>query len=160
MDAIDVAILRELQADGRLSNQDLAARVGLSPSPCLRRVRALERAGVITGYRAVLDPAAVGRGFEVFVAAILLRAEADAITRFEQALLAIDEVVEARRMIGSPDYLLRVVVADLADYERLYSARLATLPGVERVATQLAMKVVKADRGLPVRLHRDGAGRS
>lgn len=150
IDEIDAVILRELQADGRLSNQDLAARVGLSPSPCLRRVRALERAGVITGYRAVLDPAAVGRGFEVFVSAVLLRAEAGAIERFEHALLAIGEVIEARRMIGTPDYLLRVVVADLAAYERLYSARLATLPGVERVATQLAIKVVKPDRGLPL----------
>lgn len=150
MDAIDRAILRVLQEDGRISNQDLADRVGLSPSPCLRRVRALERSGVITGYRAVVDPRAVGRGFEVFVSANLVRAEAAAIAAFERAVLALDEVVEVRRMIGSPDYLLRVVVADLDAYERLYTASLAALPGVERVSTQIAMKVVE-QRPTPVR---------
>lgn len=137
-------ILRLLQREGRISNQELADRVGLSPSPCLRRVKALERAGVITGYRAVVDPRAVGRGFEVFVSANLLRAEAAAITAFERAVLAIEEVVEVRRMIGLPDYLMRVVVADLEEYERLYSTTLASLPGVERVATQIAMKVVRS----------------
>ncbi len=143
MDAIDLQILRVLQDDGRISNQDLADRVGLSPSPCLRRVRALERAGVISGYRAVLDPRALGRGFEVFVSANLLRAEVGAIEAFESAVRAVEEVVEVRRMIGLPDYLLRVVVADLQDYERLYSHTLAALPGVERISTQIAMKVVK-----------------
>ena len=143
MDAIDRQILATLQLEGRISNQDLADRVGLSPSPCLRRVRALEAAGVITGYRAEIDPRAVGRGFEVFVSANLLRAEASAIRAFEDAVNAVEEVVEARRMIGLPDYLLRVVVADLEAYERLYRETLAALPGVERVATQLAMTTVK-----------------
>jgi Lrp/AsnC family leucine-responsive transcriptional regulator len=143
VDAIDRHILAVLQREGRISNQDLADRVGLSPSPCLRRVKALEQAGVISGYRAVVDERAVGRGFEVFVSANLRRAEASAIQAFEDALLRVEEVVEARRMIGLPDYLLRVVVADLPAYERLYSDVLAALPGVERVATQLAMKTVK-----------------
>ncbi len=150
MDRIDRAILRELQADGRLSNQDLADRVGLSPSPCLRRVRALERSGVITGYRAVVDATAVGRGFEVFVSAALVRAERSAIEQFESAVAAVPEVVEVRRMIGLPDYLMRVVVTDLAAYERLYTDVLAALPGVDRVSTQIAMKVVKQAPGLPV----------
>ncbi len=159
MDDLDRQILRVLQEDGRISNQDLADRVGLSPSPCLRRVRALEAAGVITGYRAVLDPRTVGRGFEVFVSATLLRAERDAIGAFETAVLALEEVAEVRRMIGSPDYLLRVVVADLEDYERLYSDSLAALPGVERISTQIAMKVVKNTASLPVTTHRRGAAR-
>jgi Lrp/AsnC family leucine-responsive transcriptional regulator len=143
MDAIDRQILAVLQEEGRISNQDLADRVGLSPSPCLRRVKALEQAGVITGYRATVDPRAVGRGFEVFVSANLVRAEASAIQAFEDAVQAVEEVVEVRRMIGLPDYLMRVVVADLDAYEHLYSDTLAALPGVERVYTQLAMKTVK-----------------
>jgi DNA-binding Lrp family transcriptional regulator len=143
MDAIDRQILAVLQVEGRISNQELADRVGLSPSPCLRRVKALEQAGVIAGYRAVIDPRAVGRGFEVFVSANLRRAEASAIQAFEAALAGIGEVVEVRRMIGLPDYLMRVVVQDLDAYERLYSETLAALPGVERIATQLAMKIVK-----------------
>lgn len=150
VDEIDRQILRILQVEGRISNQDLADRVGLSPSPCLRRVRALEEAGVIAGYQAVLDPRTVGRGFEVFVSATLLRAESAAISAFEGAVLALEEVVEVRRMIGSPDYLLRVLVADLQDYERLYSDSLAALPGVERIATQIAMKVVKHTTALPI----------
>jgi DNA-binding Lrp family transcriptional regulator len=143
VDRIDRQIIAVLQVEGRISNQDLAERVGLSPSPCLRRVKALEQAGVITGYRAEVDPRALGRGFEVFVSANLLRAEAATIQAFEDAVTAVPEVVEVRRMIGLPDYLLLVVVADLAAYERLYTETLAALPGVERVATQIAMKTVK-----------------
>jgi Lrp/AsnC family leucine-responsive transcriptional regulator len=143
VDGIDRQILAILQLEGRISNQELADRVGLSPSPCLRRVKALEQAGVITGYRALIDPRAVGRGFEVFVSANLVRAEASAIQAFEAALAEVAEVVEVRRMIGLPDYLLRVVVADLEAYEHLYSETLAALPGVQRVSTQIAMKTVK-----------------
>jgi len=143
VDDVDRQIIAVLQEEGRISNQDLADRVGLSPSPCLRRVKALERDGVITGYRAVIDPRAVGRGFEVFVSANLVRAEASAIQAFEDAVQRVDEVVEVRRMIGLPDYLMRVVVADLEAYEHLYSDTLAALPAVERVYTQLAMKTVK-----------------
>ncbi|MGL5927845.1 MAG: Lrp/AsnC family transcriptional regulator [Dermatophilaceae bacterium] len=150
MDAIDHRILRELQQDGRVSNVDLAERVGLSPSPCLRRVRALEETGVISGYRAVLDPTAVGRGFEVVVSATLRQAETSAIAAFERAVSALDDVVEVRRMMGTPDYLIRVVVADLTAYELLYSQHLMALPGVERVSSQIAMKLVKPDAGVPV----------
>jgi Lrp/AsnC family transcriptional regulator, leucine-responsive regulatory protein len=153
VDAIDRQIIAVLQLDGRISNQDLADRVGLSPSPCLRRVKALERDGVITGYRAVIDPRSVGRGFEVFVSAVLLRAEARTIQAFEDAVARVDEIVEVRRMMGTTDYLMRVVVADLEAYEQLYIEVLAALPGVERVATQLAMKTVK-QTPIPVAPHR------
>ncbi|MET9497198.1 Lrp/AsnC family transcriptional regulator [Streptomyces sp. NPDC006552] len=149
MDRIDRQILRELQADGRLSNQELAQRVGLSPSPCLRRVRQLEADGVIQGYRAVVDPAAVGRGFEVLVS-IEVRRDRAAVEAFERALQDIPDVIEAHRLFGSPGCLLRIAVADLAAYERLWIERLTTLDGVTEVNSQIIMKRVKEPRGLPV----------
>ncbi|WP_420036340.1 Lrp/AsnC family transcriptional regulator [Streptomyces sp. cg28] len=149
MDAIDLHILRELQSDGRLSNQELAQRVGLSPSPCLRRVRQLEQDGVIQGYRAVVDPAAVGRGFEVLVS-IEVRRDRESVEAFEQALQDIPDVIEAYRLFGSPGCLLRIAVADLAAYERLWIERLTTLGGVTEVNSQIIMKRVKEPRGLPV----------
>ncbi|MEU6848244.1 Lrp/AsnC family transcriptional regulator [Streptomyces sp. NPDC046716] len=149
MDAIDLHILRELQRDGRLSNQELAQRVGLSPSPCLRRVRQLEQDGVIQGYRAMVDPAAVGRGFEVLVS-IEVRRDRESVEAFEQALQEIPDVIEAYRLFGSPGCLLRIAVADLAAYERLWIERLTTLGGVTEVNSQIIMKRVKEPRGLPV----------
>ncbi|WP_353945436.1 Lrp/AsnC family transcriptional regulator [Streptomyces sp. HUAS MG91] len=149
MDAIDLHILRELQSDGRLSNQELAQRVGLSPSPCLRRVRQLEQDGVIQGYRAMVDPAAVGRGFEVLVS-IEVRRDRESVEAFEQALQDIPDVIEAYRLFGSPGCLLRIAVADLAAYERLWIERLTTLGGVTEVNSQIIMKRVKEPRGLPV----------
>src|SRR5436190_4550907 len=112
MDALDRTILRHLQADGRLTNVELAERVGLSPSPCLRRVRALERAGVIRGYHADIDPAALGRGFEVTVHVELTLKDRSTVEAFETAIAAFEDVVECRRMFGLPDYLVRVAVAD------------------------------------------------
>ncbi|PYC68035.1 ArsR family transcriptional regulator [Streptomyces tateyamensis] len=149
MDRIDRAILRELQRDGRLSNQDLAQRVGLTPSPCLRRVRQLELDGVIRGYRAVLDPVAVGRGFEVLVS-IEVKRDREAVEAFEAALQDIPDVVEAYRLFGSPGCLLRIAVADLQAYERLWIERLTTLSGVTEVNSQIIMKRVKEPQGLPV----------
>ncbi|HEY9367463.1 Lrp/AsnC family transcriptional regulator, partial [Streptomyces sp.] len=129
MDRIDLHILRELQEDGRLTNQELAQRVGLSPSPCMRRVRQLEQDGVIQGYRAIVDPAAVGRSFEVLVS-IEVRRDREAVEAFEAALHDIPDVIEAYRLFGSPGCLLRIAVADLAAYERLWIERLTTLGGV------------------------------
>src|SRR5262245_46761543 len=129
MDAIDRAILRRLQIDGRLTNVELAEQVRLSPSPCLRRVRALEQAGVIRGYHADIDPAAVGRGFEVTVHIELTLKDRATVEAFEDGIAALEEVVECRRMFGVPDYVILVVVADAADYESFYMSRLAELPG-------------------------------
>jgi DNA-binding Lrp family transcriptional regulator len=143
VDAIDRDILRLLREDGRLSNIELAARVRLSPSPCLRRVRALERAGVITGYSALIDPTAVGRGFQVIVLADMLIKDQATIEAFEARVQELDEVSECRRMFGTPDYLLRVAVADQAAYERFYMNHLADLPGVARLNSQFTMKAVK-----------------
>ncbi|MEU5900459.1 MULTISPECIES: Lrp/AsnC family transcriptional regulator [Streptomyces] len=149
MDDIDRNILRELQNDGRLTNQELAARVGLSASPCMRRVRQLELDGVIQGYRAVVAPEAVGRGFEVLVS-IEVRRDRETVEAFEAALQDIPDVIEAHRLFGSPGCLLRIAVADLAAYERLWIERLTTLAGVTEVNSQIIMKRIKEPQGLPV----------
>jgi Lrp/AsnC family transcriptional regulator, leucine-responsive regulatory protein len=143
MDRLDRAILAQLVADGRLANTDLADRVGLSPSPCLRRVRNLERAGVITGYHARVDPAALGQGFEVLLHVEMGRQDRGTLEAFEAEVAAIAEVSECRRMFGHPDYLLWIATADLRAYERLYMARLTDLPGVARTHSQFTMKTVK-----------------
>ncbi|MEA2384885.1 MAG: hypothetical protein QOH72_4856 [Solirubrobacteraceae bacterium] len=140
---IDRAIIDELRRDARLSNVDLAERVNLSPSPCLRRVRALERAGVIRGFHAEIDPAAVGRGFEVEVMIELTHKDRATVEEFERRIAAMDAVTECRRMFGVPDYLVRVAVADTAAYEAFYMNELAELPGIGRVSSQFTMKLVK-----------------
>jgi Lrp/AsnC family leucine-responsive transcriptional regulator len=149
MDRVDRAILRELQSDGRLSNVELAQRVNLSPSPCLRRVRALEAAGVIQGYRATIDPAALDRGFEVIVHAELSLKDRRTVEAFEARIAEMDAVVECRRMFGIPDYVIRVAVADAEAYEAFYMTQLAELPGLARVNSQFTMKAVKAGDRLP-----------
>lgn len=143
MDRVDRAIIEQLQRDGRLTNTELADRVGLTPSPCLRRVRHLEESGVITGYQALIDPAAVGRGFRVTVFLDLTTHDRETVERFEERVGAFDEVVEARRMFGSPDYLVDVAVADLAAFERFATGRLMDAPGVARVNSHFTMKAVK-----------------
>lgn len=149
MDSIDRNILRELQEDGRLTIQELAHRVGLTPSPCMRRVRQLEQDGVIQGYRAVIDPEAVGRSFEVLVS-IEVKRDRAAVEAFEAALQDIPDVIEAYRLFGSPGCMLRIAVADLAAYERLWIERLTALSGITEVNSQIVMKRVKEPRGLPV----------
>jgi Lrp/AsnC family transcriptional regulator, leucine-responsive regulatory protein len=144
MDRTDRAILRQLEENGRLSNVELAERVRLSPSPCLRRVRALEASGAIRGYHADVDPASVNRAFEVVVHAELMLKDRATVEAFEERIAAYDEVVECRRMFGIPDYLIRVAVADAAAYEAFYMTRLAELPGIARVNSQFTMKTVKA----------------
>lgn len=147
MDRLDDAILRQLRTDGRLTNVELAERVRLSPSACLRRVRALEAAGVITGYHARVDAEAVGRGFEVLVHTIMRINDRETVEAFEAAVTQLDEVRECRRMFGDPDYLLWVAVADAAAYERFYMTGLSVLPGVARMTSQLPMKTIKAVGG-------------
>ena len=151
MDAVDRQILAELQVAGRLTVTELAERVRLSPGPCHRRLRELERSGVIVGYRAVVDPAAVGLGFEVLVSVTMDREDAATITAFEKALAAVVEVRHAERLFGDPDYLLRVATADLGAYAALRDEKLATLPGVQRLTSTIVMKRVVNDRPLPIR---------
>ncbi len=151
MDKVDRAILLQLQENGRLSNVELAERVGLSPSPCLRRVRSLEASGVITGYHAAIDAVAVGCGFQVLVhVTMTVKDRKDTMKAFEAQVAAIDEVIECRRMFGDPDYLLWVAVADLDAYERLYMSKLVGLPGVARTVSQLTLKTIKSRGQVPV----------
>jgi DNA-binding Lrp family transcriptional regulator len=150
VDDIDRMILAELQQDGRLTVTELADRVRLTPAPCHRRLRALERTGVITGYRAILDPAAVGLGFEALVNVTMDREDAGTIAAFEAALVAVPEIRHAERLFGDPDYLLRVVAMDLNDYATLRDQKLATLPGVQRITSTIVMKRIVDNRPLPL----------
>lgn len=150
MDQIDRAILHHLQEDGRLANNELAERVGLSPSPCLRRVRNLERDGIIAGYTAVLDRDRSGLRYEPLVWVTLSMVTREAMVAFEAAVDDVPEVVEALRMMGQPDYLLRIVTADADAFESLYIDTLAALPHVQTLTSQVAMKVVKRSHTLPV----------
>ncbi|MGW2690963.1 Lrp/AsnC family transcriptional regulator [Streptomyces sp. NPDC001296] len=150
MDPVDQKILAELQQDGRLTVTELAARVRLSVSPCHRRLRELERSKAIRGYRAVVDPAAVGLNFEALVFVSMRQEDRDTVAEFERALSEVEHVVEAQRLFGEPDYLLRIATTDLTAFQRLYDERLATLPGVQRLTSTLVMKHVVEDRPLPM----------
>lgn len=150
IDAKDRQILRALQKDGRLTNLDLAAQVNLSPSPCLRRVRLLEEAGVISGYTAVVDPRAVGLKVTAFIRITLARHDRAAVTRFEARVQDIDEVLDCHLLTGEADYLLRVVVPDLDAYEVFVRTRLHEIEGVASITTSLVYGAVKASRALPV----------
>ncbi|CAL9281626.1 Leucine-responsive regulatory protein [Streptomyces sp. enrichment culture] len=135
-----------LRQDGRLSNVELAKRVGLTPPPCLRRVRRLEEAGVITGYRAVIDPGALGRALEVLIDVEIYAQDRRTVEEFETTVASYEEVIEFRRMYGRPDYFLRVAVADHTAYEAFLMGRLSGLPAVLRLESHLTMKTIKADR--------------
>ncbi|MFK0290225.1 Lrp/AsnC family transcriptional regulator [Streptomyces sp. NPDC090442] len=145
LDAVDREILFLLQQDGRLTNVELAKRVGLTPPPCLRRVKRLEEAGVIAGYRAVIDPAAVGRGLEVLVDVEVYATDRKTVEDFENTVASYEEVVELRRFFGRPDYFLRVSVADHAAYEEFLTRKLTGLRGVLRVESHLTMKKIKTE---------------
>ncbi|MBF4461279.1 MULTISPECIES: Lrp/AsnC family transcriptional regulator [unclassified Rathayibacter] len=150
MDALDRKILAELQDDGRLSLTDLASRVGLTLSPAHRRVRDLERSGAIVGYRAIVNPAAVGLAFEALVFVTMKQEDRDTLLSFEAAVAQIPNVLQAQRLFGDPDYLLRIRTVDLDAYAQLEDNTLATLPGVQRLTSTLVMKNVVIDRGYPV----------
>jgi DNA-binding Lrp family transcriptional regulator len=151
LDRTDQAILTELQRDGRLSNRELAERVHLSESACLRRVRALEEAGVIDRYAALVSQSKVGLPGNVFVSITLNRQEQADLAAFEEAVKRVPEVMECYLMTGAQDYLVRVVVSDPADFERLHSQHLTRLPGVARVQSSFALRTVRKSVELPVR---------
>ncbi len=144
MDEVDRSILAVLEQHGRISNAELAERVGLSPSPCLRRVRQLEEAGVIRGYRAIIDPAAIGRGLRVFAGVRLLRHARTDVVGFERGITELPEVVACHHVTGNYDYLLQVEVADLPAYERFHAHQLAALPAVATVTSYVTMKTLPA----------------
>lgn len=142
MDQIDRAIIRQLQANARQTNTELADRVGLTPSPCLRRVRNLEDAGIILGYHAHIAPAALDRSFEVLVDIELVDQTRTTVDRFEAALVALEQVVDAKRMFGAPDYHVIVAVKDLPAYEKFVIDQLMTLPGLARLQSRFPMKTI------------------
>ena len=150
MDSVDRAILAELQADGRLTVTELAGRVRLTPGPCHRRLRELERSGVITGYRALVNPDAVGMGFEALVQVTLERGDASTVAAFETAIAGLPQVRHAERLFGDPDYLLRVAARDLDDFAALRDHSLATLPGIHRLTSTIVMKRIIDNRPLPL----------
>ena len=151
IDAIDRRILHELQLDGRLSNYALSQRVNLSESACLRRVRRLEASGLIRGYVGLVDQSQAGYPDNVFVQITLHSQQQDDLAAFEREALNLPEVMECYLMSGDADYLLRVIVADARDYERIHSQHLTRLPGVARVHSSFALRTVVKRTELPIR---------
>ncbi len=150
LDAIDRRILAALQRDARLTNVELAEEIGLSPSPCLRRVRLLEEAGVIGGYHATLNRNEIGLGLTVFVGIKVERHRDAQATAFRDAVRALSEVVSCHLVSGEADFLLQVVVPDLAGYERFLLGTLLKLPGVSDIRSNFAIQTVKAQGPLPL----------
>ena len=150
LDRTDRAILHELQLDGRISNVKLAERANLSESACLRRVKLLEEAGIIGGYAMLINQAAVGLSGNVFVEIALTRQRREDQDVFEAAVAEVPEVMECYLMAGEYDYLLRVVVADAADYERIHHEQLTSLPGVARIRSSFALRTVTKGTELPI----------
>ena len=150
MDGLDRSILNHLQKDGRLSNVELAQRVGLSESACLRRVRQLEDAGVIADYVMLVNQKLIGKPDNVFVNVTLESQQRDVLERFESAVSKVPEVMECYLMSGASDYLLRVVVRDAADYERIHMEHLTSLPGVARVHSAFALRTVLKSTEVPI----------
>jgi Lrp/AsnC family leucine-responsive transcriptional regulator len=150
LDKVDLRILDELQADGGLSNVELARRVHLSPSPCLARVKALEAAGVIRRYVALVDPAAVGLGLNVFINISLKTQSKEALAAFEQRIAEHDEVMECYLMTGDSDYLIRVAVPDIAALEKFILEQLTPIAGVEKIRSSFALKQVRYKTELPL----------
>lgn len=150
LDEIDRRILAALQRNARLTNQELAAQVGVSPSPCWRRVRALEAAHVIKSYAALVEPAALGLNVSVFTQVSLQRQEEKALQVFEAAVSEWPEILECYLMTGDADYLLRVVVRDLAAYEQFLMQKLTRIPGVASIKSSFALRAVKYRTDLPI----------
>ena len=150
LDEIDLHILEVLQRDGRISNQDLADKVGLSPSPCLRRLRQLETDGVVQKYVALVSPKAVGHGLHAFVEVRLDRQTRASVDKFEAEILKLPLVLECYLMAGDWDYVLRVVVHDLEEFRDFHMNFLSKIPGVGNVKSNISMKQVKYSTALPL----------
>lgn len=149
-DTIDVLILRELQKDGRMTNVDLAQRVGLTAPPCLRRVRSLEESGVIKSYHAELDAAQLGFGITVF-AMVSLRSQAESdLEAFEAHVAALPEVRECFMLNGEIDFILKIVARDLQSFQRFLTSRLTSAPNVSSVKTSLTIRCSKSEVGVPI----------
>ena len=150
LDHVDRAILRLLQEDGRMANVDLAEAVHLSPSACLRRVRRLEEGGSIDRYVALVDPSAIGLGTDVFVEITLVGQDEGTLEEFERAVSERPEIMSCHLMAGDFDYLVHVVVRDVADYEVLHRTHLAQLPGVARMVSSFALRPICDRTAVPL----------
>lgn len=150
LDITDLRILDELQRDGSLSNVELSRRVHLSPSPCLARVRALEASGVLDRYVALVNAHAVGLGLNVFISISLKSQSKEALAEFERRIVEHDEVMECYLMSGDSDYLIRVVLADIAALERFILNQLTPIPGIEKIRSSFALKQVRYKTALPL----------
>jgi Lrp/AsnC family leucine-responsive transcriptional regulator len=152
LDAFDFKILNLLQEDGRLSNVDLANRIGLSPSPCLRRVKRLEAEGVIEGYSAKINRAKIGLGVTVFVAVGLDRHREEEAERFRRVVLKLPQVVSCHAISGEADFLLEIVIADLNDYSEFVLKRLRRIPGIKDLHSSFALETLKPSSAVPLQL--------
>ena len=150
LDAVDIKILAELQRDGRITNVALAEKVGISPPPCLRRVRALEKAGFITGYHAAVDPALMGFGVTVFAMVGLHSQAENDLQAFEKMVQLWPEVRECHMLNGDIDFILKCVAVDLASFQKFLTAKLTPAPNVANVRTALTIRQSKQIGGVPV----------
>ncbi len=150
LDATDLRILTELQLDSSLTNIELAKRVHLSPSPCLTRVKALEAAGVIDRYVALVNPKQLGLNLSVFISISLKEQSKSALAEFEQRIAEHDEVMECYLMTGDSDYLIRVAVADITALEKFILEQLSPIPGIEKIRSSFALKQVRYKTALPL----------
>ncbi|MBT5385126.1 MAG: Lrp/AsnC family transcriptional regulator [Kordiimonadaceae bacterium] len=152
LDKIDHAVIKYLQNDGRISNSDLSEKVGLSQSACLRRVKALEKQGIIEGYVAVMDQAAAGLTDNVFVQITVEKQTKELLFEFEKIVRQCPQIIECYLMSGDADYLLRVIVSDASDYEKLHMDVLTTLPGVSNIKSNFSLRTVTKKNEIPFNL--------
>lgn len=150
LDATDVKILNQLQENAKLTNVELAARINLSPSPCLARTRALEQSGIISRYVTLLDPTRLGLGLSVFIQVTMERQSERALENFQSVIVSHAEVMECYLMTGDFDYLIRVVVADMPALERFIVEKLTKIAGISNIKSSLALKQVKYKTALPL----------
>lgn len=152
LDKIDHAVIKYLQNDGRISNSDLSEKVGLSQSACLRRVKVLEKQGIIEGYVAVMDQAAAGLTDNVFVQITVEKQTKELLFEFEKIVRQCPQIIECYLMSGDADYLLRVIVSDASDYEKLHMDVLTTLPGVSNIKSNFSLRTVTKKNEIPFNL--------
>jgi DNA-binding Lrp family transcriptional regulator len=152
LDAIDLKLLQELQADGRITNVDLATKVGLTAPPCLRRMRALEQAGIITSYHADIDPSSLGYTITVFAMVSLKSQAEDDLRAFEKHVHSLPDVRECHMLNGEIDFILKIVAKDLQSFQELLTSQLTSAPNVSSVKTSLTIRTSKDEPGVPITL--------
>lgn len=150
LDQVDLRILRFLQQDGRMTNADLARRIGLSPPSVLQRVRKLEESGLITGYAATLNPEKLGFGLTVYTQISMALHQEQPIETFRHEVLALEEVIECHHVSGDYDFLLKIVVPGIREYERLLRERLIKIPGIGRITSCFVLATTKQATGIPI----------